>query len=188
MFGDTHIPTRRQSIPEIFFGHIEKTEYDLALITGDLVREHDMRAALPPLPRTFIVRGNMDYGVEHNISEQVQLDQFRVLLLHGTQFRPRGNLEDFIRALHHVGADVGVHGHTHIAAIELFNDKLFLNPGTISGAAGGSSGRVPASFMELDVERDTLDVTLHYTDWEIVKTTEVSFKKTADRVERAEVA
>lgn len=188
VFGDTHIPTRRQSIPEIFFDHIEKTEYDLALITGDLVREHDMRAALPPLPRTFIVRGNMDYGVEHNISEQVQLDQFRLLLLHGTQFRPRGNLEDFIRALHHVGADVGVHGHTHIAAIELFNDKLFLNPGTISGAAGGSSGRVPASFMELDVERDTLDVTLHYTDWEIVKTTEVSFKKTADRVERAEVA
>ena len=188
VFGDTHIPTRRQSIPEIFFDHIEKTEYDLALITGDLVREHDMRAALPPLPRTFIVRGNMDYGVEHNISEQVQLDQFRVLLLHGTQFRPRGNLEDFIRALHHVGADVGVHGHTHIAAIELFNDKLFLNPGTISGAAGGSSGRVPASFMELDVERDTLDVTLHYTDWETVKTTEVSFKKTADRVERAEVA
>lgn len=184
VFGDTHIPTRRRSIPETFYEHIERQEYDLALITGDLVREQDMRAALPPLPRTFIVRGNMDYGLEHNVSEQIQLDKFRILLIHGTQLSPRGGLEDFTSILHHVGADVGIHGHTHVPAIDLYQDKLFLNPGTISGATGGSSGRAPASFMELDVRDDKLHVTLHYTDWEIEKTTETEFKKVGERIQR----
>ena len=186
VFGDTHIPTRRQSIPEVFFDHIEGTRYDLALITGDLVREHDMRAALPPLPRTFIVRGNMDYGLDHNVSEQVQLDEFRILLIHGTQFSPRGNLDEFLRVLHHVGADVGIHGHTHQAAINLYHDKLFLNPGTISGATGGSSGRDPASFMELHVEGVDLSVTLHYTDWVMVRVSEARFKKEGPRIEQSQ--
>lgn len=184
VFGDTHIPTRRNSIPEAFYEHIEMKEYDLALITGDLVREQDMRAALPSLPRSFIVRGNMDYGLEHNISEQVQLDQFKMLLIHGTQFHPRGNLEDFIKILHHVDADVGIHGHTHEAAIDLYHDKLFINPGTISGAAGSSSGRVPASFMELTVRADELQVMLHHTDWEFEKTTETEFRKVENRIQR----
>lgn len=184
VFGDTHIPTRRKSIPEPFYKHIEQKEYDLALITGDLVREHDMRAALPKLPRTFIVRGNMDYGLEHNVSEQIQLDKFKILLIHGTQLSPRGDLEDFIKILHHAGADVGIHGHTHVAAMDLYHDRLFLNPGTISGASGGSFGRVPASFMELDVRNDEIQVTLHYTDWEIEKTTKTGFRKVENRIEQ----
>jgi vacuolar protein sorting-associated protein 29 len=186
VFGDTHIPTRRQSIPEVFFDHIKEARYDLALVTGDLVREHDMRAALPPLPRTFIVRGNMDHGLDYNVSEQVQLDEFRILLVHGTQFRPRGNLDEFLAVLHHVGADVGIHGHTHEAAIDLYHEKLFLNPGTISGATGGSSGRAPASFMEFDVKGVGLSVTLHYTDWDLVKVTEAQFKKKGSRIERVQ--
>ena len=82
VFGDTHIPSRRDSIPAAFYDHIEHTNYDMALITGDLVREADMRSALPPLPRSFIVVGNMDYGSKYNFHEQVHLDDFNVLLLH----------------------------------------------------------------------------------------------------------
>ncbi|MHA2222739.1 MAG: metallophosphoesterase family protein, partial [Candidatus Thorarchaeota archaeon] len=92
VFGDTHIPSRRDSIPKAFYDHIEKTTYDLALITGDLVREKDMFAALPPLPRHFTVIGNMDYGSQYNFHEQVQLEEFNLLLLHGTQLRPRGSI------------------------------------------------------------------------------------------------
>jgi len=93
VLGDTHIPSRRDSIPKEFYQYIKDTIYDLALITGDLERESDMRDALPPLPRSFIVVGNMDYGSSYNFHEQVQLDDFNLLLIHGTQLRPRGNIE-----------------------------------------------------------------------------------------------
>jgi len=177
VLGDTHIPSRRDSIPKEFYQYIKDAVYDLALITGDLERESDMRDALPPLPRSFIVVGNMDYGSSYNFHEQVQLDDFNLLLIHGTQLRPRGNIEQLWEILLQIGGDVAVHGHTHEAAIDLHKDRLFLNPGTISGATGGWGGRANASFIELEVQSSTMKVTLHQTDWQVVKQSEIQFMK-----------
>ena len=177
VFGDTHIPSRRDSIPEEFYQHIKDNVYDLALITGDLIRESDMKAALPPLPRSFIVIGNMDYGSSYNFHEQVQLDDFNLLLIHGTQLRPRGSIEQLWEILQQIGGDVAVHGHTHRAAIDLYKDRLFLNPGTISGATGGWGGRADASFIELEVQSSEMKVILHQTDWRVVKVSEIQFLK-----------
>jgi vacuolar protein sorting-associated protein 29 len=176
VFGDTHMPSRRSSIPNDFYSRIEKTNYDLALITGDLVREQDMRAALPPLPRSFIVRGNMDYSTSaHNFHEQVQIESFDALLLHGTQIRPRGNIRQLWEVADNIGAHVTIHGHTHQAAIDLYNDKLFLNPGTISGATGGSGRRTDASFIEMTISGNEMEVHLYLSDWSITKISEAKF-------------
>ncbi len=184
VFGDTHIPERRDSIPADFFSHIEHATYDLALITGDLVQEREMRRALPPLPQSLIVRGNMDYSTSaYKHHEQVQLDAFNILLLHGTQLRPRGDIPQLWEIAVHVGADIVVHGHTHSAAIDLYRDKLFLNPGTISGATGGWSGRQDASFMELEITGNGLTVRLHTSDWNLWKTSEVKYTKKDNAVQ-----
>jgi len=184
VLGDAHIPSRRDTIPSEFYQYIKDSQYDMTLITGDLVRESDMRAALPPLPRCFIVTGNMDYGSTYNFHEQIQLDRFNILLLHGTQLRPRGNIEQLCEILKHIGGDVAVHGHTHRAAIGLYKDRLFLNPGTITGATGGSGGRTDASFIEIVVNEDQMDVILHTTNWHVVKRTEIQYQKHDGRIVR----
>ena len=184
VFGDAHIPTRRDSIPESFYQHIKDSKYDMALITGDLVRESNMREVLPPLPRSFIVTGNMDYGSTYNFHEEIQLDEFKVLLLHGTQLRPRGNIEQLWEILTHINGDVAIHGHSHQASIDLHKDRLFLNPGTITGATGGWAGRTDASFMELFIEMHTIQVVLHLTDWRVVKRSEISYQKIDNKIER----
>jgi putative phosphoesterase len=184
VFGDTHIPSRRDSIPAAFYDHIEHTSYDMALITGDLVREADMRSALPPLPRSFIVVGNMDYGSQYNFHERVQLDEFNVLLLHGTQLRPRGNVTQLWEIVQEIDADIAIHGHTHTPSIETHEDKLFLNPGTITGATGGWGGRTDASFIELEVSKNELTVRLFFTDWKMVKQSTLRFKKHEGKIVR----
>ena len=105
------------------------------------------------------------------------MDEFNLLLLHGTQLRPRGNVEQLWEILTNIGGDVAVHGHTHKAAIDLYREKLFLNPGTISGATGGWSGRTDASFIELEVKKNEMKVSLHQTDWSIVKQSNLLFLK-----------
>jgi putative phosphoesterase len=177
VFGDAHIPSRRNSIPKAFYEHIENTSYDLALITGDLTREHDMFAAFPPLPRHFTVVGNMDYGSQYNFHEQVQLDELNFLLLHGTQLRPRGNIKQLWEITHNIGADVAIHGHTHTASIDLYKDRLFMNPGTVSGATGGWGGKTDASFIELEVEKNVIEVRLFHTDWKVLKESETRYEK-----------
>jgi putative phosphoesterase len=184
ILGDAHIPTRRNSIPDEFFQHIKDADYDMAFITGDLVRESDFRAALPPLPRSFFVIGNMDYGSSHNFHEQIQLDEFNLLLLHGTQLRPRGNIEQLWEILTKIDGDVAIHGHTHKTAIDLYKEKLFLNPGTISGATGGWSGRTDASFMELEVNKNEMKVSLYQTDWSTVKQSDLLFLKQDNEIKR----
>lgn len=177
ILGDAHIPSRRDSIPDLFYQHIKDSTYDMALITGDLVRESDFRAALPPLPRSFVVIGNMDYGSTHNFHEQIQVDEFNILLLHGTQLRPRGNIEQLWEILTKIGGDIAVHGHTHTMAIDLYKEKLFLNPGTISGATGGWGGRTDASFIELEIKKNEMKVSLHQTDWSVSKVSDILFHK-----------
>ena len=185
VFGDTHIPTRTDSIPLEFYGHIESTKYQMALITGDLVNEQKMREVLPPLPRSFIVQGNMDFsGTGHNFHELIQIEELKVLLLHGTRIRPRGSIKQLWEVGSHVGAEIIIHGHTHNAAIDLFNDCLFLNPGTITGATGGWSGRATASFIELDIQGDTIEVRLFSTDWKTVKESVSLFLKKDDLITR----
>jgi vacuolar protein sorting-associated protein 29 len=184
VFGDAHIPSRRDSIPKAFYDHIEKTSYNLALITGDLVGEPDMYSAFPPLPRCFTVVGNMDYGSKYNFHEQIQLDEFNFLLLHGTQLRPRGSISQLWEITQQIGADIAVHGHTHKASVDLYKDRLFLNPGTVSGATGGWGGKTDASFIELSVNKNELGVRLFYTDWKVVKESETHFEKQDNQIVR----
>jgi putative phosphoesterase len=126
----------------------------------------------------------MDYGSQYNFHEQVQLDDFNVLLLHGTQLRPRGNIKQLWEIIQEIRADVAIHGHTHIASIELYKDQLFLNPGTITGATGGWGGKTDASFIEIEVSKNELMVKLYHTDWKVVKESILRFQKQEDKVVR----
>ncbi len=184
VFGDTHIPTRRDGIPTDFHEHIEQTQYDIALVTGDLVDEAAMRHAMPPLPPCRIVRGNMDYTNDYPLYDVLEAEGQRILLLHGTQLRPRGNIRELWEIAVNIGATIAVHGHTHKADVTLHRRKLFLNPGTISGATGGWPGKSDASFIELILDGEEIDVTLYHTDWKRTRVSEVSFRRDGDGIVR----
>lgn len=182
VLGDAHIPTRRDSIPDGFYKHIESTDYTFAFVTGDLVRMESFKEVMPELPTTYYVRGNMDFHVNHPFHQETHIEEFGFLLLHGTQLRPRGNIEQLWKILQEVNLDVAIHGHTHRADIRLHKDRLFLNPGTISGATGGWPGRDDASFIEIEVDNDAIRVLLFITDWSIIKQSELRFQKQDDRI------
>ena len=95
----------------------------------------------------------------------------------------RGNIKQLYEVVASVEADIAVHGHTHKSAVDLYRDRLFLNPGTISGAGGaatGWSGRIDASFMELEITNSDLLVILHLTDWKVIKKSQMRFRKQED--------
>jgi putative phosphoesterase len=117
----------------------------------------------------------MDYGRGFDFHKQIQIEDFNILLIHGTQLRPRGNIKQLREVVMNVGADVGIHGHTHRPTIDLQEGRLFLNPGTISGATGGWAGKDDASFIELEIAGSQMTVILHLTDWQVTKKSNLRF-------------
>jgi putative phosphoesterase len=145
-----------------------------------------MREAMPPLPKSYIVRGNMDLEGRYNLHEEIKIEDINILLLHGTQIKPRGDLVQLLEIADHVNADVTVHGHTHNEAIDLYERRLFLNPGTISGSTGGWEGRTDASFIELGISQSRIEVSLYHTDWVDTRISKVTFIKSGQVISLAQ--
>ena len=80
---------------------------------------------------------------------------------------------------------MGIYGHIHKPSIDLYKERLLLNPGTISGATGGWRGRTNASFMELELSGKEIRVILHNTNWKIIKISEIDFRKQDDQIMKA---
>ena len=150
--GDFHIPERAERIPDWIKEWLEehKGEIDGILCTGDLT-EYSVLAYLNSIAPTLCVRGNMDHLPLKDF-EIVDVGGKRILLLHGHQVKPRGNKEQLHALARAAGADILIHGHTHRYDVDVYNGVLMVNPGTATGAWGGSYEGGVESFAYLDLE------------------------------------
>jgi len=135
ILGDTHVPSRAEELPP-WIEKVVEEGWDLILHAGD-VEENWVLEYLSHFGELYAVKGNMDYLPlpEFKI---IETDLGRTLLLHGHQVRPRGNREQLMALGRAAGADVVVSGHTHRPFIEERDGVILLNPGTATGAWGGS--------------------------------------------------
>ncbi len=77
----------------------------------------------------------MAYQVE-GLSEYKRLviNGFSILLTHGHQVAPWGDLDALSKLQREYDADIVISGHTHIPSCRELDGSLFLNPGSGSGA------------------------------------------------------
>lgn len=100
----------------------------------------------------YIARGNCDmYGAVTDAIEQmghVTLGDVLTFDIEGTHFLVSHIPGTALNALSKTKADVLIHGHTHQARYETFNNTLILNPGSIMDGDG---------FMILDLASMEVD-------------------------------
>ncbi len=110
--------------------------WDLILHTGD-VEENWVLEYLSHFGELHVVRGNMDY-LDLPKFQVIDTEIGRILLIHGHQVHPRGNRDQLSALGRSAGAGIVVSGHTHRPFIEERNGIVLVNPGTATGAWGGS--------------------------------------------------
>ena len=135
ILGDTHVPSRAEDLPD-WVKEVVEEGWDIILHTGD-VEENWVLEYLSNFGKLYAVRGNMDY-LNLPKFEIVDTEIGRFLLIHGHQVHPRGNREQLASLGRSAGARFVVSGHTHIPFMEERNGIVLLNPGTATGAWGGS--------------------------------------------------
>ncbi len=151
ILSDAHIPDRENEIPKAFVEVIESSApYDVVIYAGDLTGEEMLEYVKGLGEEVYVVRGNMDYLP---LPEKVtlQVDGRKVLVLHGHQVRPRGNLKALSELARREGGEVIIHGHLHVPVVKEVDGVLHLNPGSVTGSWGGYTLGGQPSFMELVV-------------------------------------
>lgn len=134
VIADTHnlIPN---PVFDIFSG------VDLIIHAGDIGQD-TILTDLQTIAPVRAVFGNMDhYPLVSNLKrlDVFQLEECRICLIHIIGSHKTFAYELFKQNLK---VDVVIHGHTHRAENVMFNNILFLNPGSISQPRSGSRGSV----------------------------------------------
>ena len=135
VISDSHIGRKAGEIPEKYLEIV--SEADLTVHCGDF----ETRAVydrLNKLSNDFIaVMGNCD---------RFELENYRSFdhggiafgVTHGKGINPRGDRDTLANIATQLDVDVLFNGHTHKQEAVEHNGKLLLNPGSCTGAPGGS--------------------------------------------------
>ena len=131
--GDMFIPQRSPDINEQFKTILTPNKVQHVLCLGN-VGNRETLDWLKSLSNDFHnVKGDLDEG---DIPEKklVQIGDFSIGLIHGHQVFPWGDLESLANVQRSLGCDILISGHTHKTDLRCKENKLYINPGTISGA------------------------------------------------------
>ena len=131
--GDMFIPQRSPDITEQFKSILTPNKVQHVLCLGNIGNRESLDW-LKSLSNDFHqVKGDFDDG-EIPEKKLVQIGDFSIGLIHGHQVLPWGDIESLANVQRALGCDILVSGHTHKTNIKVKENKLYINPGSISGA------------------------------------------------------
>lgn len=157
--SDSHIPERADKIPEKFWDKIE--EADITVHAGDYAREETFNAVETYSNKFYGVKGNCDFfnSEELEDSHSFEVKGLKFGVYHGTGIAPRGHTPTLEKiASEDLEVEILINGHTHQEEIEKTEKTLLLNPGSCTGAGGGTARPSNPTMMILELEDEKLKV------------------------------
>ena len=152
--SDTH---RRHGNLETVLENVGKM--DLLIHLGDAEGEEDYIEAIAGCP-VEIIAGNNDFFSNLDKEKVILLGKYKVLLTHGHYYNVTVGVERLKEETRERGIDIAMFGHTHRPYLEIGNELVILNPGSISFPR--QEGRKPSYIlMEID-DRGEAHFTINY--------------------------
>ena len=144
---------------ENYFYVLEKEKPDLVIHCGDAEGSEYALTKAADCP-VEIVLGNNDFFSELPRELMLDIGPYKVWVVHGHNYYVSMGNENLKREAVERGADIVFYGHTHRPVIDMDDDVIAVNPGSLSYPR--QEGRRPSyAIMEMD-DRDELQFSLHY--------------------------
>ncbi len=106
---------------------------------------------------THFVKGNNDYFTDLDREKIITIGSYQALLCHGHHYGVTFGTERIKSIARGMGASIVMFGHTHRPLIDLQDDVIAINPGSITQPR--QEGRIP-SYIVMEIDRYGL---AHYT-------------------------
>jgi len=132
---------------------------DMLIHLGDVEGSEDYIRAIADCP-VEMVSGNNDFFSNLEREKELKLGKYRTLITHGHYYYVSVGLENIKREASARNMNIVMFGHTHKPLIDIDNDIIAINPGSISYPR--QEGRKPTFIiMEID-NKGEAHFTLNY--------------------------
>ena len=144
--GDMFVPQRSQDIDPQFKAILIPNKLQHVLSLGN-IGSRESYDWLKSLSNDFhSVKGDFDEG-DMPEKKLVTIGEFKIGLIHGHQVLPWGNAESLSSIQRELDCDILLSGNTHQINVKVVDNKLFINPGSISGAFSNVMAYPSPSFV-----------------------------------------
>ena len=129
---------------------------DALIHCGDLKGGEDYIRQIAECP-AYLVRGNNDYFSDLPREEEITLGGYKILVTHGHMYGVSMGTQMLEEEARSRGVQVAMFGHTHRPYLDIQDDLVVLNPGSLSYPR--QNGRKPG-FLIMEIDREGY---AHYT-------------------------
>ena len=144
--GDMFVPQRSQDIDPQFKTILIPNKLQHVLSLGN-IGSRESYDWLKSLSNDFHgVKGDFDEG-DMPEKKNVTIGEFKIGMIHGHQVIPWGNPDSLASIQRELDCDVLLSGNTHEIGVKVVDNKLFINPGSISGAFSNCVADPSPSFV-----------------------------------------
>ena len=144
--GDMFVPQRSQDIDQQFKTILIPNKLQHVLSLGN-IGSRESYDWLKSLSNDFhSVKGDFDEG-DMPDKKVVTIGEFKIGMIHGHQILPWGNADSLSTIQRELDCDILLSGHTHEINVKVIDNKLYINPGSISGAFSNCVADPSPSFV-----------------------------------------
>ncbi|OHT07647.1 phosphodiesterase, MJ0936 family protein [Tritrichomonas foetus] len=163
VIGDLNIPQRALKLPEPFAKLLVPGKIHRILCTGNVTSKPELEFLKKICKDVVVVSGDCDDNLpDAKETATVKVGQMNFGIIHGHQILPWGDPERLASYAREMGVDVLISGHTHIPTVNVYEGRLYLNPGSATGCYSSFEPETKPSFMILDTKNDGMTI-YHYT-------------------------
>ncbi len=120
---------------------------DLILVNGDITSQ-EVLDSICSSSKCYVVKGNCD-SLDLPSVNVFEIDGVKCGQIHGDGISPRGDREKLYEIAKTMDVDILFTGHTHVFSVYEYKNKIFINPGSATGAPGVTSEKNIESIGEI---------------------------------------
>ena len=156
--SDISIPFKSPDIDSQFKSILVPNKINHLLCLGNIGNQ-DTLYWLQNLSSNFqAVKGEFDIDKNYPEKKSIQIGSFKIGMIHGHQVLPAGDIEALANVQRELDCDILLSGFTHKYNINIYDNKLFLNPGSITGSLSPMMEDSVPSFILMAISDDELTI------------------------------
>ena len=156
VIGDLHIPYRASSIPPVFKEKLTEAKIFQVLSTGNLCTQSELDLLKSFCSDVQLVRGEFDEdGITDNESIQINAGSFKIGVASSYTIIPSNDKQRLAAKARELDVDILCFGGGNRQIVYEEDGKLFINPGSATGAFSPDADEVAPSFVLINVQGST---------------------------------